>query len=104
MSRPRKLGILVSVSPEHPNFNHAIGLAGAALDTGCLVYLYCIDDAVRGVAGPELQRLRDRGLKLFACAYGAQRRSLTFHAEAIQAGLTVVRDLIRGTDRFVSFN
>lgn len=101
---PRKLGILVSVEPGQPGFRHALGLAGAALDQGVDVYLYCIDDAVRGVTDSTLQDLKVRGLKLYACAYGAQRRSIPLSDAAMFAGLTVVNDLIASTDRFVSFN
>ena len=45
-----------------------------------------------------------RGLKLYACAHGAQRRGLPVNDKAVFAGLAVVSDLIASTDRFVSFN
>lgn len=67
-------------------------------------YLYCLDDAVVGVSDPDLQALRQRGLKLYACAYGAHQRGLPIDDQAAYAGLTVVSDLISSTDRFVSFN
>lgn len=101
---PRKLGILLSTLPELANFRHGVRLAATALEQGVDVYLYCIDDAVRGVADPELQSLRGRGLKLYACAYGAQRRNLPVNDLAAFAGLTIVSDLIASTDRFVAFN
>ena len=102
--RKKKLGLLLSTKPDHPNFARVLRLAGAALDKGVRVYLYCIDDAVMGVAQPELQALQARGLKLYACAYGAQRRNLPLNELATFAGLTVVSDLVAGTDRFLSFN
>jgi hypothetical protein len=106
MAQPaaRKLGILLSTRPEAPGFRHGVRLAETALDAGLEVYLYCIDEAVSGVSDPELQRLKARGLVLYACAYGAQRRNLPSSGEAVFAGLTVVHDLIASTDRFVSFN
>ncbi len=100
----KKLGVLISVKPEHPNFRHAVSLAAAARNKGVLVYVYCIDDAVAGVGDPELQQLTKDGLVLYACAYGAQKRNLPLSDIANFAGLTVVNDLIAGTDRFVSFN
>ncbi|MCB1128290.1 MAG: DsrE family protein [Verrucomicrobiae bacterium] len=100
----RKLGILISARPDAPGFHHGIRLADAALAVGVDVYLYCIDEAVSGVGDPALQRLRERGLKLYACAYGAHRRRLPLTEDATFAGLTVVSDLISGTDRFVAFN
>lgn len=102
--RARKLGILISCGPQVAGFRHGVGLAGAALAAGVDVYLYCIDDAVAGVGDPELQALRPRGLKLYACAYGAHRRYLPVDDRAAYAGLTVVSDLVAGTDRFISFN
>jgi len=100
----RKLGLLLSCAVTEPGFRHGVRLAQAALAGGVDVYLYCIDDGVTGVRDPELQSLRGRGLKLYACAYGAHQRGLPVDDTAAYAGLTVVSDLIASTDRFVSFN
>ena len=102
--RGKKLGLLLSASPEHPNFRHALGLAETALAAGVRVYFYCIDEAVCGLGDARLQDLKARGLNLYACAHGAQRRGLPMSDQAAFAGLSVVSDLIAGTDRFVSFN
>ena len=102
--RGKKLGVLVSASPDAPNFHHGLKLAEAALDAGIMVYLYCIDDAVAGIGNAQLQALKTRGLNLYACAYGAQRRNIPVDDSAVFAGLTVVSDIIVGTDRFLSFN
>src|SRR5437773_2375175 len=102
--RGKKLGILISCLPDQPNFTHGIRLAEAALADGVDVYIYCIDDAVKGVEKPEMQALKNRGLKLYACAYGAHRRNYPLNENAVFAGLTVVNDIIAATDRFVSFN
>ncbi|MBU6401047.1 MAG: DsrE family protein [Verrucomicrobia bacterium] len=100
----KKLGILLSTPPAHPNFNHALRLAETALAKGVQVFLYCIDEAVAGVEQPRVQQLQARGVKLFACAYAARRRSLALEDHAVLAGLSVVSELVAGTDRFVSFN
>lgn len=100
----KKLGVLISASPELPAFTHGVRFAEAALKSGCDVYVYCIDDAVVGVGRADVQSLRSAGLKLYACAYGAQQRGLPVTEQAAFAGLTVVSDLVAGTDRFVSFN
>lgn len=104
MLRGKKLGLLLSVPPEHPNFIHGIRLAETALLEGVDVYLYCIDEAVAGVVDERLQALKATGLKLFACAYGGQRRGIPVSDLAIFSGLTTLSDLIASTDRFVSFN
>jgi hypothetical protein len=102
--RGKKLGLLVSASPDTPNFRHVLKLVEAALDAGVMVYLYCIDDAVTGIGNTQLQVFKARGLNLYACAYGAQRRNIPINDSAVFAGLTVVSDIIGGTDRFLSFN
>jgi len=48
--------------------------------------------------------LKRRGLKLYACAYGAHRHGVALSDRAVFAGLTVVSDLMAGTDRFLSIN
>jgi hypothetical protein len=100
----KKLGLLLSSGPESAAFQQGLRLAKAALGRGVDVYLYCVDEAVRGVDRPELQALKADGLKLYACAYGAHRRNIPLTDQAVFAGLTVVSDLVAATDRFLSFN
>lgn len=100
----KKLGVLLSAPPDAPNFDRGLKLAQTALDLGITVYLYCIDEAVAGIDDPRVQRLKESGLNLFACAYAAQRRHITIAEQATFAGLSIVHDLIANTDRFVSFN
>ncbi len=100
----RKLGLMVSTAPDHPNLDTAVGLSRAALDAGGDVYLYLIDDAVAAVDDARLQALADRGLKLFVCAYGCQKRRLPLSDRATNCGLVVLTDVINGTDRFIALN
>ena len=103
-SARRKLGLMVSTAPDHPNLETALGLSKAALDGGGDVYLYLIDDAVAAVEDERLQALADRGLKLFVCAYGCQKRRLPLSDKATNCGLVVLADIVNATDRFLSFN
>lgn len=100
----KKLGILLSCPPAHRNYLHALGLARAALHRGHTVYLYCIDEAVRGIAGNALQDLKRDGMALYGCAFSARARNLPIDDQAAYTGLTVVSDLMASTDRFVAFN
>lgn len=95
---------MVSSDPAHPNLDVALGLSLAALDRGDAVYLYLIDDAVAAVEDPRVQALADRGLKLFVCAYGCQKRRRPLSDKATNCGLVVLTDIINGTDRFLSLN
>lgn len=102
--RGRKLGLLLSCAPERPGFQQGLQLASAALARGIDTYVYCLDDGVAGVGEAALQKLRPAGLKLYACAYGAQQRGLPVDERAVYVGLTVLSDLFASTDRMVSFN
>lgn len=100
----KKLGLMVSTNPGHPNLDTALGLSSAALDRGVAVYLYLIDDAVAAVEDPRLQALASRGARLFVCAYGCQKRRLPLSERATNCGLVVLTDIVAGSDRFVSLN
>ena len=100
----KKLGLMVSTAPDHPNLATAVGLGEAALRRGADVYLYLIDDAVAAVEDPRVQALADRGLKLFACAYGCQKRGIPLSEKVTNCGLVVLTDIINGTERFVALD
>ena len=102
----KKLGILLSTGPEHPNLETALGLGTAALARGADLYLYLIDDGVRVLGDPRLRQLPAGGAKLFVCAYGCQKRRIPLEdaPELSYCGLVVLTDLINGTDRFVALN
>ncbi len=99
----KKLGVLLTTPPSHPNFPAAVALMQAALDARVRVYLYCIDEGVRSVATSEIQGLKVRGASLFGCAYGAGHRKLALDETAAWSGLTVLADVVGSTDKFVSF-
>jgi hypothetical protein len=100
----KKLGILVSCPPAHPNFKHGIELARTALRRGMQVYVYYIDEAVAGIANADVQELKGDGAVLYGCAFSARTRDIPIDDLAAYSGLTVVSDLIAATDRFVAFN
>ena len=102
--RSKKLGLLLSTSPSQPGFQHGLRLAEAAFEEGVDVYLYCVDEAVRGLDEPRLQSMAGLGLKLYVCAYGAMRRGMDRRPNVTYAGLALLSDVMAATDRFVSFN
>ena|SRR5579871_499263 len=99
----RKLGVLLTVTPEHPSFRPAVALMRAAVKAGVRVYLYCIDEGVKSVNSPEIQALKAHGQSVFGCAYGAGHRKLPIDDSAAWSGLTVLADVVGSTDKFVSF-
>lgn len=102
----RKLGLMLSTKPEHPNLHTTIRLSRAAQERGADVYLYLIDDAVHAKDRPEIQELARGGVKLFVCAYGCQRRGVPLSDEdtVTYCGLVVLTDLINGCERFIALN
>lgn len=100
----KKLGILLSTSPQHPNLKTAIGLAKTALSEQADVYLYLVDDGVYALNDDQLVGLGRQGVKLFACAYGAQRRGIPINDKANFCGLVVFSDLVKGCDRLIALN
>lgn len=102
----KKLGVLLSTSPDHPNLETALELGRAALARGAQVYLYLIDDGVRALADPRLRGLPALGARLFACAYGCQKRRIPLEdsPDVTYCGLVVLTDLLTATDRFVALN
>ena len=100
----RKLGILLSTKPEHPNLHTCLALSRAALERGADLYLYLVDDGVANIDDERILELGSRGAKLFVCAYGCQRRRLPITDKATYCGLVVLTDLINGCERFVALN
>lgn len=100
----QKWGILLSTPPDHPNLTTVYRLATEALHQGIDTYIYLIDEGVRTLPEGKVRELSQKGAKLFACAYGATRRGIPITDEAQFCGLVVLSDLVRGCDRFLSFN
>ncbi len=100
----KKLGILLSTAPEHANLKTAMGLIQLALQKDILCYLYLVDEGVQNINETQLELLTQKGLKLFLCAYGAQRYQIPVSDKAVFGGLVVLSDLIKGCDRFVTLN
>jgi sulfur relay (sulfurtransferase) complex TusBCD TusD component (DsrE family) len=104
MKKP-SLGLLLSTGPENPNLEAAVGLSEAALTSGKDVYLYLIDEGVLTVEDPRFEPLRKAGLKLFACAYGAQQHGVPRKDErATYCGLVVLSNIVSSCDRFIALN
>lgn len=103
-SARRKLGLLLSTGPEHPNLDTVAVLSGTAMRQGDDVYLYLIDAGTRCLDTPLIQDLPAHGAKVFVCAFGAQQMGVPIDDRATFCGLVVLSDIIAGCDRFLAFN
>jgi len=103
----KKLGLMLSTGPEHTqNLDTAVALSEAARARGASVYLYLIDDGVRAMEDARVRTLPERGVKLFVCAYGCQKRRIPLDDPDLvtYCGLVVLTDVINATDRFIALN
>lgn len=100
----RKLGLLLSTGPEHPNLETVSRLSNTALGKGHDVYLYLIDEGTRCLNTPQIAHLPEQGAKLFVCAFGAQKMGVPIDSRATFCGLVVLSDIVSGCDRFLAFN
>jgi sulfur relay (sulfurtransferase) complex TusBCD TusD component (DsrE family) len=103
----KKLGLLLSTSPEHPNAETVYQLSKTALANKVDTYLYFIDEGVKNLEDPRFPELAKNGLKLFVCAYGCQQHHIStdgYGKEVTFCGLVILSNIIDGCDRFLAFN
>lgn len=101
----KKLGLLLSTPPSHPNADVVAGLSREALRSHVNVYLYLIDEGVKNLENPTILSLASEGVKLSVCAYGCQQHKVStegYGQEVTFCGLVVLSQIITGCDRFVS--
>jgi sulfur relay (sulfurtransferase) complex TusBCD TusD component (DsrE family) len=102
----RKLGLLLSTAPTDTTIETVVRLGEAALRQGTEVYLYLIDEGVKGFKDSRLSRLLDEGVKMSVCAYGCQQHGVsTQHVDSrvSLSGLVVLSGIIDSCDRFLAF-
>jgi sulfur relay (sulfurtransferase) complex TusBCD TusD component (DsrE family) len=100
----KKLGILLSTPPEAPDLETVVGLSKAALAQGVEVYLYLLDDGVLSIDHQDINALLTQGVKLFCCAYAAQKRNIPRSDKAVFGGLFVLSTLLNTCDQCIAFN
>jgi sulfur relay (sulfurtransferase) complex TusBCD TusD component (DsrE family) len=100
----KKLGILISSHPDKGDLGPVRHMTEAALGAGVDCYLYLIDEGTRYYHDPALAELRDKGVKLYVCAYGGKSRGVEPDAGAVFGGLAALGGIMEGCDRFVAFN
>lgn len=103
----KKLGVLLSTGPLHPNVTTVSRLCEEALASDVDVYLYLIDEGVLNLHDPRLLALSSAGAKMFVCAYGCQQHKVPTDdvgKDVTLCGLVVLSNMMNGCDRFVAFN
>lgn len=99
----KKLGILLSTPPANRNIDTVMGLILAAMNNSVSVYLYLIDEGAECLNDRRLLDLSKKGLKLYVCAYGAQKKGIEPSEAATFSGLSMLSEIINVCDRFIAF-
>jgi len=102
----RKLGLLLSTPPSHPSVDAVFRLTHAALHQGIDVYLYLIDEGVKGLMDSRYADVIRAGVKMSVCAYGCQQHGVStkdINPKISLSGLVVLSGIIDGCDRFLAF-
>ena len=103
----KKLGLLLSTAPTHPNAETIARLSQAALEARVQVYLYLIDEGVKNLENPIIRGLTGAGIKLNVCAYGCQQHNVStdgYGPDVTFCGLVVLSQIVTGCDQFIAFN
>lgn len=103
----KKLGLLLSTPPTHPNAETVAQLSKAAQRAKVQVYLYLIDEGVKNLENPNIRELTDSGVKLSVCAYGCQQHKVStdgYGPDVTFCGLVVLSQIVTSCDQFVAFN
>jgi len=103
----KKLGLLLSTPPTHPNADTVAQLSKTAQDAKVQVYLYLIDEGVKNLKNPTIRELTDSGVKLSVCAYGCQQHNVStdgYGQDVTFCGLVVLSQIVTGCDQFIAFN
>jgi hypothetical protein len=88
---------------EHQDLSQLTYLSREALSRGGRVFLYLIDDGVSAVGSDVVQGLRQEGVLVFCCAFGARKRGIPWDDKATFGGLTILADMLENCDSFVAF-
>ena len=102
----RKLGLLFSTAPSDRTIDTVVHVAQAAVRQGVEVYLYLIDEGVKGFTDMRFTRLLDGGVKMSVCAYGCQQHGVSTQQvdpRVSLSGLVVLSSIIDACDRFLAF-
>ena len=103
----KTLGIVVSSLPRLKNTTSVAVLVRVARERLIGISLYLIDDAVQHINHPILKEFLSPNVKLFVCAYGCMQRQIATSStdkDITFCGLVILSNIVRGTDRFLSFN
>ncbi len=103
MSEQKKLGLLLTTSPEHANTNTVIKLAEAALEKGVEVRIFLTGDGVFNINHINFLRLTNKGAHVCACMQNLNERFQDEADDIQMGGLYDLAKDAREVDRLLAF-
>lgn len=100
----KKLGILLTTSPESENTHTVVRLAEAALKAGIAVEMFLMCDGVYHLEDSRLADLSARGVRVVVCAHNAVERKVERKDFVHWGSQYDLASLVKDSDRFLSFN
>jgi sulfur relay (sulfurtransferase) complex TusBCD TusD component (DsrE family) len=102
--KKKKLGILLTTSPEHANTHSVIKLAEAALEQGIDVRIFLMCDGVLNVNHPPFFSLLDKGADICLCEQNLNERYQDETNGVRLGGLYDFACNVRDVDRVITFS
>ena len=102
--KKRKLGILLTTSPEDESTHTVLKLAEVALAAGYEVEIFLMRDGVYNVQRKDFLALGGQGARLSLCALNVEQRSLPRLEGILFAGQYHLAQMVAECDRFLAFN
>jgi len=103
VSERKKLGLLLTTSPEHANTNTVIRLARAALEKGVEVRIFLMCDGVFNINYLPFLKLTDRGAHICLCQQNLNERFQDEADEIIMGSQYDLAQNIREIDKLLAF-
>jgi len=103
VSERKKLGLLLTTSPEHANTNTVIRLARAALEKGVEVRIFLMCDGVFNINHLPFLKLTDRGAHICLCQQNLNERFQDEADEIIMGSQYDLAQNIREIDKLLAF-
>ena len=103
MGEDRKLGLLLTTSPEHANTNSVIKLAEAALAKGVEVRVFLMCDGVFNIHNISFLQLTDKGAQVCLCQQNLNERFQDETDDVIMGSQYDFAQNVHEIDRLLAF-
>ena len=100
----KRLGILLTTSPESENTFTVIKLSESALASGKDVHIFLMCDGVYNINDPRFKELANNGAKVIVCAHNAIERKQERKDFVVWGSQYDNATIVKECDRFLAFN